>query len=396
MDKLFSFSISFLCLIPIIPNRIKGLPVFLFAVSSLLIYIKTKEKKINLKVVLINSSILFFYLISLLYTENLTKAFQLLERSVSFLVFPLLFFWFNWGKQLQQKEIEKLKNNVLNSYLIATLLFSIFMILNFFIFKDPYTTFPMNIYVRASVLHIPYIGLHTIYISIYLAIGVIFSSYLFHTTQKKIYLPPIILFVTLLFMLVGKATLLALLIISIFALMRKGHKKIVIPITIFLLVILFLIPSVRLRTAELFQQKTYTQIDNNNSSSIRFYLNKSSISLLKENWIFGLGIGDVTDNVSETFQEKYGGKGIYGSHNQFFGFWLGTGIFGLLAFLAFIFYNIKLAWKSSDLLFLSILILFVINLFTENILERQTGIILFIFLVNFFSYITLKQSKIKK
>ncbi len=395
MNKLFSFSISFLCFIPIIPNKIKGLPVFLFAFSALLIFIKTKEKKSNFKVILINSGILFLYLTSLLYSENLTKAFQLLERSVSFLVFPLLFFWFVWGKQFQPSEIEKLKHNVLHSYLIATLLFSIFMLINFFIFKDPYTTFPMNIYVRASVLHLPYIGQHAIYSSIYLAIGVLFSSYLFYTSQKKIYLVPIILFVILLFMLVGKATILALLLIAIFVLIRKGFKKIVIPFTIFLLAILFVIPSVRRRTTELFQQKTYTQIDNNNSSSIRFYLNKSSVTLLKDNWFLGLGIGDVSGELSKTFQEKYGGKGTYGTHNQFFGFWLGTGIFGLIAFLLFLFYNFRLAWRTSDLLFLSVLILFVINLLTENILERQTGIILFLFLLNFFGFINLKKKEIQ-
>jgi len=53
-----------------------------------------------------------------------------------------------------------------------------------------------------------------------------------------------------------------------------------------------------------------------------------------------------------------------------------------------------MAWQTSDLLFLSLLILFVINLFTENILERQTGIILFLFLINFFGFITLKEKEI--
>jgi O-antigen ligase len=395
MDKFFSFSISFLCLLPIIPNKIKGLPVIVFAISSLLVFINTKEKKINFKLILINSGILFFYVISLFYTENMTRAFHLLERSVSFFLFPILFFWFLWGQSFQNNHIQKLKRNVLNSYLIGALLFSLIMILNFFLFKDPYTTFPTNIYVRASVLHIPLIGQHAIYSSIYLAIGVIFGFYLFYVSRKKMYLFPVIIFSTLLFMLVGKATLLALLIISIFVLIKKGQKKIIIPVVLILLFSGLLIPSVKLRTAELFQQKTYAQIDNNNSSSIRFFLNKSSISLLKENWLFGLGIGDVTEAVTNRFHEKFNGKGVYGTHNQFFGFWLGTGIFGLAAFLVFLFYNFRLAWQTSDLLFLSLLILFVINLCTENILERQTGIILFLFLVNFFGFITLKEKEIQ-
>ena len=394
MHKFFSFSISFLCFLPIIPNRIKGLPVILLAISSLLLFIKTKEKKTNFKLIMINSGILFFYLISLFYTENLTQAFKILERSVSFLLYPMLFFWFLWGQTFQKNDIQKLKQNVLNSYLFGALLFSLIMILNFFLFKDPYTTFPTNIYVRASVLHIPLIGQHAIYSSIYLAIGVIFSFYLFHFSRKKIYLLPIIVFLTLLFMLVGKATLLALLIISIIVLFKLGKKRIIIPVLLIFLLTGLLIPSVRYRTVELFQPNTYTQIDNNNSSSIRFFLNKSSISLLKENWLFGLGIGDVTETVTNTFHEQFNGKGVYGTHNQFFGFWLGTGIFGLAAFLVFLIYNFRMAWQTSDLLFLSLLILFVINLFTENILERQTGIILFLFLINFFGFITLKEKEI--
>ncbi len=395
MHKFFSFSISFLCFLPIIPNRIKGLPVILFAISSLLLFVKTKEKKSNLKVILINSGILLFYVISLFYSENMTHAFNLLERSVSFLLLPILFFWFLWGIPFQKQDIVKIKNKVLHSYLIGVLLFSVLMILNFFLFKDPYTTFPTNIYVRASVLHIPLIGQHSIYSSIYLAIGVIFSYYLFYISRKKIYIFPLIMFLPLLFMLVGKATILALLCILIFVLLKQGRKKIIIPAVIVLLLLGVLIPSVRFRTAELFQQNTYVQIDNNNSSSIRFFLNKSSISLLKENWLFGLGIGDVNDIVSKTFQEKFQGKGNYGTHNQFLGFWLGTGVFGLIAFLVFLFYNFRLAWQTSDLLFLSLLILFFVNLLTENILERQTGIILFLFLINFFGFINLKEKKIQ-
>lgn len=395
MNRLFYFSFILLCLFPVIPNKLKGLPIILFFVSCLILFIKTKEKKMNGKLILINSGILVFYLISLIYSEDLNRAYNLLERSVSLLAFPLIFYWFLNGKKWDKKDLAQLKSKLFHTYILATLTYACIIVLNFFFFKDPYTTFPMNIYVRASVLHIPFIGIHPIYSSMILAIGLLFSASNLYDSKKKIYLIPIILFLTLIMMIAGKATILALFISVLCIFLIKGKRKIIIPVILFFILLGYLIPPIKSRSEELFKLKTYTEIDNANSSSIRYYLNKSSLDILKDNWVFGIGIGDVKAEVTRIFQSKYHGKETFASHNQFLSIWLGTGIFGFLMFLFMMFYNFRLALKSSDLLFLSLLILFTVHLLTENILEKQTGIILFAFLVHFFGFIHANEEKLR-
>jgi len=391
MNKLFSFAFILLCLLPIIPNKLKGFPVILLLLISLSIFIKTEVKKANIKLIVINSGIIVFYSLSLFYTKDLSRGLSLIETSLSLLVFPVIFYLFLNSDFLRKKELIILKNKLLISYIIGSSVFSLIAIVNFFFFRDPNAVFPMNIFIRASVLHIPFIGQHPIYFSIIIAIALIFSVYLLFESKKKIYLLPIILFLTLIIMLAGKATILALFIIVLSILFILGKKRILIPIIISILVIGFLIPSIKTRTSELFQKQTYSQLDTLNSSSIRYYLNKSSFELLQDNWLIGIGIGDVKTEVMRVFQSKFNGKEDLNSHNQYFSIWLATGVFGFIFFLYMLVFNFRLALNSSDLVFLSLLILFTINFLTENLIERQTGVILFSFLINFFGFIKLKE-----
>ena len=88
---LLKYSFIFLALFPLIPNRIKGLPVILLLLFSIFLFFNEKRKQFNWKLLLINSSIFLVYLFSLLYTSNISYAMKKLEISLSLLVFPLVF-----------------------------------------------------------------------------------------------------------------------------------------------------------------------------------------------------------------------------------------------------------------------------------------------------------------
>ena len=145
-----------------------------------------------------------------------------------------------------------------------------------------------------------------------------------------------------------------------------------------------MIPKDNNRFIELLNKESFEQVNLNNSTSIRFYILKCSIKMALEKPFFGHGLGDVQNeldlryNINETILPS----NKYNSHNQYLFVWLSSGIIGLIFFLLFLYYCFSLAVRSQDYFFLSILILFAVSFLFENILSRQSGVILFSFLVN--------------
>jgi hypothetical protein len=122
------------------------------------------------------------------------------------------------------------------------------------------------------------------------------------------------------------------------------------------------------------------------SSNLRLNLIDVSIDAIKEKPFFGYGIGDTKDilinleHKNDFFNNKY-----YNTHNQYLNFMLATGFLGLLLFIIFLFKNLQLAILGSLEQF-SIVLLFILLMFIENILDRQNGVIYFAIFINYFSF----------
>ena len=84
------------------------------------------------------------------------------------------------------------------------------------------------------------------------------------------------------------------------------------------------------------------------STSYRFAIYKASGNLLKDYWLRGVGLGN--DVMSEVFRRGYpkmfDNRYPIHTHNNYLQMWLETGILGLVAYLAMIFYQIKSGIKS--------------------------------------------------
>jgi O-antigen ligase len=84
-------------------------------------------------------------------------------------------------------------------------------------------------------------------------------------------------------------------------------------------------------------------------------------------------------------KQKFLKGNYYNTHNQFLGYLISNGIVGLSFFLLILFKNFNIA-ASSSFEHLSILLLFTFMMMIENVLDRQNGIILFSFLLNYFAF----------
>ena len=106
---------------------------------------------------------------------------------------------------------------------------------------------------------------------------------------------------------------------------------------------------------------------------------KCSIELIKENVLFGVGIGDLFEELSAC----YTNIGLprlnrFNCHNQYLQMWLSIGIVGFATFISLLVFHFKRAFKSKDSIYLAFLVVICLGFLTESLLELQRGIVFFI------------------
>ena len=244
---------------------------------------------------------------------------------------------------------------------------------------------------------------HPIYASILISIAILLSAFKLLKANKLfekilLILGNIIMLFTL-FFLSRKAVILAL-VLSFAVFVFTNFKRIKIKKTLTLSILIFVsaivaTPVLKKRFKEVFYSVTYSKISPDNSSSIRFGVYKCVIETIKQNPIIGYGIGDVDNALQQCYEKtsKILVEGNYNSHNQYLGITLSNGIFGLLFFMLFLGYNVKKAAQFQDKLFLVVSIFYIVTMFFENILERQSGVIIFAFFICFFNFIKIVKTK---
>ena len=179
----------------------------------------------------------------------------------------------------------------------------------------------------------------------------------------------------------------ALIITSLFWALFENKKnlKLKIILIISLSLLLFLIPKTRNRFSEIFTINNSKFIESN-YYGVRFVIYKNASELIKEFPFFGYGIGDYNDKLKESYKKNNPSLEVYyNSHNQYISFLLVGGLFLLLLYFIFLYLNVKLAIKKRNINSLIILCFYSIVMLSENILERENGVIFFSFFLCFFS-----------
>ena len=383
-ENLVNNAILFFAIFPLIPNNTKGLPVILLFLAVLLSNIK---KHINWKWLLINSSLFLTYLISLSYTENFNIGLKKLETGLSILIIPIIFF----GLIAQHSFNKTLKTKFFKFFIFSSFCFSAYSL--FFIVTDTTTNYYSDWYTnkfRVIVTEMPFIGQHPIYASIFLSISVIFFVELIKNNSiktKYVYILFTSVNVLLLLMIMSKGVVLGLLLSVFIGLLKNFRKSKFIIISLICVVISLLVFNRRVK--EIFKAEMYSEINENFSTSIRVGIYKCAIKVIGEEFILGYGIGD-SQRALNLCYSNYSNvllKNRYNSHNQYLDIFIKTGFFGFFIFLYFLYMNFIKACKNENKLMIILLIFYCVLFLTENILVRQSGVILFFFLLSFLSSI---------
>lgn len=127
---------------------------------------------------------------------------------------------------------------------------------------------------------------------------------------------------------------------------------------------------------------------NNHSVSQRLLFTQVSKSIIKDNFLFGVGIGDINDafkNVYLTTSMGLSKVNQKRSHNQFLSFFIVYGLVGFLLWLFTVVYPIFVNDKPQPIYWI-FLVIILIGFISDDMLERQAGVAIYITLNSLILY----------
>lgn len=435
-QNIFIYLTYLLAIFPVLPFIARSITMILWSVTGVVLWllnystqkeiIKSKAKYFKYFVI---SVLPFLYLVlSLFYSENFSEGLKKLIKMLSFLIFPLIFYL---NRDVFSKKMIK---NIIWIFCFSVVAFIIFQIIAS-VFNIDYlladlteeeirrnnlsklsTIEPNTINsikirrFRSSILEL--VDTHFTYQGLWI-------SFVFFVFVKEGYLrlnknrvQSIILFFTAavliiwLMLLSTRMPLLAIIIasfITLFMFIKVKVKTLIFLIITSVLLSLtsyFVFIPIKVRVDEIFTTKfslptTGNDIQTYNSVNVRNGIYYCSVDVIKNNILFGVGIGDQQDQLNMCYKNKIGAKIYkwrdYNSHNQYLFFLLCTGIGGLLFFLMSIYIQIKKAITLNQATHFYFLVIIILISITENILVRSDGIMFYAFFGNLFLFNSKKQ-----
>jgi O-antigen ligase len=126
-----------------------------------------------------------------------------------------------------------------------------------------------------------------------------------------------------------------------------------------------------------------------NSFNIRTGIYKCSFEIIKENWVVGVGPGNLQLELNQCYDKI--SKAVYevldyNTHNQYLDYWASMGFLApalLLLLFAWVLYH---NYLQKNWLAIAICSLFIITFFTENVLLRQNGVVIFSLFMSLFGF----------
>lgn len=339
--------------------------------------------------------VLFFLwqLVSLIWTNDISKGLKAVEHRGFYIVAPLLFLMYEkWPTN------KLIKVFILSNFLICLYCFA--KLIPFFIYEKwyfidktsregiTYQTFRYIAY-HSGANFISY-GVHRLYVSFSLITSLLFLAF-----YKKIFINKTLnytmafTFILVILLLQSKMSviLFGTLFVYHFIKMFKSSrlkKRIIISVS-FILILGIGFYLTRIRFNQFLDQIDVVTQSERGSLVERYQYSKCALELIKEAPLFGYGAGDI-GNVMKEKLIKYDftyliNQGSYDPHNEFLKAYISMGIIGFLLFLgAFIsiFYYLKI--NKNTLLFFYIGFVFVVCLI-EPFLSRQAGILPTLFFI---------------
>lgn len=388
----------------LVPDKFKAWPIAILALVIIVRYFKLKTKPtLEIKKLLISIGFFLILVLSTAYSSDIPHAFKKLETGSSLVVFPLLFYIIAGDRNIfSENNIRTLKLTF-----IISLVFFLISTFAYFYFTEPFFSFKNTLehYTNLVDIRISKYRIHPIYLSIYIGIAIIFSLTLFKENKPKtkyfifFALPILIAFTAILN---KKGPIIYLAVIGFFFLIKNkfNFKKIVYITPLFILLAGLIVFIPRYKNENKFEELLEIGNNKNSSSGLRLQIYGCALQEIAKSPICGYGWGDVKTVLSNCYARRTSEellKNNYNSHNQYLSILLSIGVLGFLAFVYYLFYIFKIFNQSNSQALFFLTLYFCLNMLTENILEREDGVIVIAFFLNLFLFrINKKDETIKQ
>ncbi len=365
---------------------------------------KTKFRSFKNRLLLLFVLFYLMQIFSTLYSANVKDALFQLEKKLPLIILPLVI---GTSIRLSFRQTSRL----LRFFIISVSLSSLICLgyathrNNYWeVFSNP-VWFYFSYYDLTQVLNIQpnYLALYVGF-SILVIVYFIVKNWNSYSFFKRVLLSvgSFYLFIFL-SLLSGRTPILAVIFIMFFGLtyysirQAKIFKGILITsvIVFFLLVTLYQFPIIRERLLQTFNiEQNMTWINQYGDGTgglpqIRLLKWQCSWNVIKDNWLFGVGVGDVQDSLQIQYAsinfELALNQG-FNSHNQFLQIWIGTGLIGLFIFVLSMILHFLRSFRSHNYVFVMFITFFLICSLTESTLERQWGITFFGLFYSIFAF----------
>ena len=327
--------------------------------------------------------ILFFILqiISIAYALDKPQALKTVERSVPFLLFPIIFI--NLGNVINKK----LVNFSVIGMMLGTVLLLLSAQLNilFEIFKDnlDFNLIITN-YVRVEFLEKALVFVHSTYLGLLILFSIIFTLYQKWSIYVKV---PFILYLSFSIYEISSMMIFALMCVIFFIklflpLFLKFNKIFFVGFFLVIFSTAFIISIINNSTNKWSGNSLFKRIEwvLKKGDTSRPHNWNSVVEVISRNVILGVGADGGIEQLQlfrEHNRESYINK--HNAHNQYLEVLLRYGLIGFFFFVFLISKILKKAIVVKDKVLLWLLIIIMCTCITESILERQIGIVFFTF-----------------
>jgi len=326
-------------------------------------------------------------LVSVLYSSDMINGLHQVEKRLTLLVIPIITF--------------HAADNVVKDrailFLVATLsvvlvTFYCLSVALYGVFLYDYEMAYWENFTQPIIFAPGYLSLIINVVSIWIILELASGWSSLSPTQRIIYLSLITYFGVITFLLASKLHSVIFIAIVILGVVLIYRNHIVSWKTSVFLALLLLIIGYSVSKSEI--KERYAHINNFsipnydapdqefNELTLRLTIFKCATYIVKENFLFGTGIGDVMPELESVYRQvgfKFGYNNSYDPHNQYLRICLGTGAVGLILFIATLISVIHRAIRVRDWLVLGFMVVFCISFLFESILERHSGIIVYAF-----------------
>lgn len=387
-DLLLKGAFCLFGIIPITSERIEAFVAILFCgivlIDGLISINLNKLTKPNRLFVF--NGLLFLVLLITLFDGVDILALKKLEQMFSLLVFPVTSYFLCFQTKVKTKVLFELWKKV---FFTATVVFSFIAFYLISQYSNPrYPNFDSNFFQNA-IIDNSYFTRHPAYVSIFICVAILIGfSWVFKSRKRRgIILPSLFVLFLLLIMLSVKIALISItlsLAAYLYFCLKKGQFIIGALLTAIIISgFVLYAPNKYNRFSKLFDSNVLNENTQYNSVLVHKLTILCAYELFKDNMLMGVGVENAKANVDSCVRKKYSHNPevVYNSHNQYLGYALYSGVFGLGSLLVVLLMAVIKSYKYNKLLFVLIL-LYCVFFLTENVLERQSGIVLFAFLLN--------------